>query len=189
MKTPFYIKLGTEVLITWATVFIATFHRGIDGYGVGLMIAAMVVQGGRDVLKEFANPDAPALVALRKLKPSGTVAEVAAVAGLVFLAFMFSGCAHTNFSATDCAGHSHGVAHFEGDMVGQSFTYYDGKTNIAWNCTSVSHSAATQAQGQAADTTLGGVATVGTSAGMAVATSGMLPGGLGALFSLFHRIQ
>ena len=150
------IKIGTEVLITWAVVFGATFHAGMTGDAFALMIAAILVQGGRDVLKELANPNPNPFPGI-PLKP------VAAVVALLLAMCFITGCAHTNFNATDSAGHSHRVAHFEGDMVGQSFTYNDGKTAINWTCTSVSHSAATQAQGQAADTVLGGVSTATSS--------------------------
>lgn len=70
-------------------------------------------------------------------------------------------------------------------MQNQHFSYAGTSTRITWNASTVSHSSATLAQGQAADTVLGGVATNLTAAGIAVATSGAVPGGLGTLFH-FH---
>ena len=94
---------------------------------------------------------------------------------------LLSGCAHTDISVVNSQGKAQRIAHFEGDMQIVSFKYNDGTQHIAFTAQSVSHSAATLAQGQAADTVLGGVATAVTSTGIAVGTSGILPGGIAAL--------
>ena len=176
MKTQFYIRLAIHVILAWATVFVATYHQGITTSGVLLLIAAMLIAGGNNALAYMADPNAAQPLALPKVPPAAGV--VALMLGL----FLLSGCAHTSFAAIDRTGKPHCIAHFEGDMQGQSFAYNDGTTKFNWNCTTVNHSTATAAQGTAAHLVLGGVATMATATGAAVATSGLLPGGISSLF-------
>ena len=186
MNIKLIVKISIEVLITWATVFIATYRDGMTHAQFFFMIAAMIVQGGRDVLKEMANPNSADPFPAMK-KAAVLAASVRTGLAVLMLCFLM-GCAHTSFAAMDGSGKGCCIAHFEGDMTGQSFHYFDGRTTVAWYCQSVSHSAATTAQGAAAHQVIGGVATGISATGAAVAVSGMLPGGLGGLFnSLLHH--
>lgn len=184
MTIQFYIAMSLEVLIWWGIIFGASYQDGMSHGMIYKMIAAMVVAGGKAALKMLSDPKAPI-----DFPVAGKKAPVAGiVVALLICCFLFAGCAHTDIYAPDNKGDFHKIAHFEGDMTKQTFSYAMGKTRIAWKCDSVSHSAATLAQGQAGDVVLGGASTFVTSIGFAAAPGGPIAGTAAGLMSIVHTI-
>lgn len=161
------IRLAIHIIIAWATVFASSYHDGMTSAQIAILIAAMLIAGGDKALAYLSDPSAATFP---------KISRVAGAAAVVTLCFLLCSCAGTEFRAGGKP-----VAKFQGDMAGQSFHYADSTTTIDWTCQSVSHSAATLAQGQAADQVLGGVATAASGVGTGVALSGALPGGLTSL--------
>ena len=117
-----------------------------------------------------------------KAKVFKPIVKHSGTAALILCALFLSACAHTDFYAVNSQGKSARLAHFEGDMLNSKFSYAGNGVKISWTSDNVSHSSATLAQGAAANNVMHGAATLGTAAGMAVATSGMLPGGIAGIF-------
>ena len=165
------VKIGSGItaLASYSTLIPAKY----------LPIAALVF-GAASVVKDTANRFEDLLSKPFVIPPPAKTVLITAAA---LSALMLAGCAHTDVSAVNAAGKSQRILHIEGDSQLLSFSYQNGDQKISLTCQTLSHSTATLAQGNAAHEVLGGVATLTTAAGMAAATSGMLPGGIGALVS------
>lgn len=170
----FYISLTIHIIIAWATVFVASMKDGMTNTQIAIMIGSMLLAGGNAALAHMKNPDGP----LTNDQIAG-IKKSLGVVSLVIVAVILSGCAHSTFYVDGKR-----VAAFQGDMTKQHFLYKRNGVTIVWNADTISHSAATLAQGQAAHEVIGAAATLSTATGIAVATSGALPGGIGALI---HR--
>lgn len=159
-----------------ATLLLVTVYNygGKDIELIGM--AKILLAATLTAFSKETGIDIPAMKArLRKVAP-----QVIKLLMVAFLVISVTSCAQTTFYANGKP-----LARFQADMSNQKFTYKGNGVKISWSADTVNHSAATLAQGQAANNVLHGVATDITSAGIAVATSGAIPGGLGTLFRKF----